>query len=179
MTPRFRLEPIRPLGFARATLAWTAQREAFGNLGWPTSGWTLWRWWRHLRHHTRRGRITHGIWPVSGGPCIGVHLVAVSPNALSATLAVYIADPAWRGRGVVPEIRQAIFADCFERMGLERLWTQVHAANAAAARNQLKLGLTHEGTLRSTGLGADGGRTDVLIFGLLRAEWLSRRPAAR
>ena len=174
-TPRFLLQPVRPLGFARATLPWTEQRDAFANLGWRRSRWTLWRWWQHLRRYSRRGRILHGIWPRSGGPCIGLHIIEVSAPSLTASLSVFIADPAWRGRGVVPELRQAIFADCFGRMGLQRVWTQVHARNAAAVRNQQKLGLVHEGTLRSTGLGADGQRTDTMIFGLLRAEWLARQ----
>lgn len=174
-TERFRLAPIRPWRLVLPTMHWTKETDMFANLGWRTSGWTPRRWWRHLHHQTRGSRLCHGIWPKSGGPCIGLHILFLSENARTTLIGVIVAEKDWWGKGVVSEVRQAIFADCFERMKLERIWAQVHARNLPSVYNHRKLGFVHEGTLRSAVVGGDGKRTDMIVFGMLRGEWFERQ----
>lgn len=173
-TDRFRLIPIRPLSQVLPTLHWTGDRDAFANLGWRTTGWTRRRWWRHLRHQTRRGRMCHGIWPKAGGPCIGLHIVNVSGFG-SASVAILIGDKDWWGKGVVAEVREVVLADCFDRLKMERIAAYANVRNLASVYNHRKLGFVHEGTLRLAAIDSDGAREDVLVFGMLRAEWLARR----
>lgn len=172
-TERFRLVPIRPMSLVMPTWHWTADKEAFANLGWRTTGWTKRRWWRHLRHQVRRDRQTHGIWPKAGGPCIGLHLAKISSKSGIATIGVFVGEKEWWGKGVVDEVRRAIIDDCFERLNLQRIWAQVHVRNLPSVYNHRKLGFTHEGTLRSSVVADDGSRMDMLIYGLLREEWLA------
>lgn len=174
-TDRFRLIPIRPLSLALPTMHWTDDRDAFANLGWRTSGWTRRRWWRHLRHQTRGSRMCLGIWPKAGGPCIGLHIVNASGRAASATIGVLIGEKEWWGKAVVAEVREAVLADCFDRLKLERVGAQAHARNLASVYNHHKLGFVHEGTLRLAAIDSDGARVDSLVFGMLRAEWLAGR----
>ena len=174
-TERFRLVPIRPLSLVNPTWHWTQDTEALANLGWRTTNWTKRRWWRHLRHQVKGNRHCHGIWPKSGGRCIGLHILNPSPASQSALVGVFVGERDWWGTGVVEEVRQAIIDDCFNRMNMERVWAQVHVRNMASIFNHRKLGFTHEGTMRSAEVARDGTRIDVLIFGLLRSEWSEQR----
>lgn len=174
-TERFRLIPIRPLSLALPTLHWTEDRDALADVAWRPTGWTARRWWRHLRHITRGSRMSHGIWPKSGRPCIGLHMVNASALSRAAVIGVLIGEKDWWGKGVVTEVREAIVEDCFERLKLERVWAQTNARNLPSVYNHRKLGFVHEGTLRSAAIGSDGSRVDMLIFGMLRAEWSARR----
>lgn len=174
-TERFRLIPIRPLSLAISTLHWTKDSDLFVSLGWRASGWTPRRWWRHLRHQVRGNRICHGIWPKSGGPCIGLHMTSVSQDAQTAGIGVVIGERDWWGKGVVTEAREAIVGDIFERLKMERVWAQVWARNLPSVYNHRRLGFIHEGTMRSAAVEADGTRVDVLIFAMLRTEWLARK----
>jgi RimJ/RimL family protein N-acetyltransferase len=174
-TERFSLIPIRPLSLVLPTLHWAKDGDTFVDLGWRTSGWTARRWWRHLRHLTRGNRMCHGIWLKSGRNCIGLHVVNASALSRTATIGVVIGEKDWWGKGVVTEIREVILEDCFERLKLERVWAQAQVRNMASVYNHRKLGFIHEGTLRSAVIAGDGARVDMLVFGMLRAEWSARR----
>ena len=174
-TDRFNLVPIRPLSLVWPTWHWTKDRESFASLGWRTSGWTPRRWWRHLRHQVQRNRMCHGIWLKQGGTCIGLHVASVSVGARSAFVGVIVGERDWWAKGVVAEVRSAILDDCFTRLKLERVGAQVQARNLASVYNHRRLGFTHEGTLRSAGIDRDGSRVDMLMFGMLREEWMARR----
>jgi RimJ/RimL family protein N-acetyltransferase len=119
--------------------------------------------------------MCHGIWPKAGGPCIGLHMVNGSGFAASALVGVLVGDKAWWGKGVVAEVREAVLADCFDRLKLERVGAQAQARNLPSVYNHRKLGFVHEGTMRSAAIGSDGARVDMLAFGMLRAEWAARR----
>jgi RimJ/RimL family protein N-acetyltransferase len=177
-TDRFRLIPVRPLSLVLPTLHWAEDRDAFVDLGWRSTGWTARRWWRHLRHLTRGSRMCHGIWPKSGHGCIGLHMVNASGLSRTAIIGVLIGEKNWWGKGVVTEVRESIVEDCFERLKLERVWAQAHVRNLPSVYNHRKLGFVHEGTLRSATIAGDGARVDMLVFGMLRAEWSARRQSA-
>jgi len=123
--------------------------------------------------------MCHGIWPKSGGLCIGLHLLSVSPGSRTGTIGVIIGERDWWGKGVVSEIREAIIADSFERLNLQRMTAQVRVSNLASVYNHRKLGFVHEGTMRSAAVEADGTRVDMLVFGMLRSEWLARKERSR
>jgi hypothetical protein len=94
-TQRFLLRPIDPVRFARRTFDWTSDRQAFADLTWRTDGWTLWRWWRHLRKFARKNRMCHGIWPKDGTGPIGLHIVGYEPSTRNVTVGVLVADRSW------------------------------------------------------------------------------------
>lgn len=173
-TERFALRPIEPIGFARRTLHWTNDRQAFSDLTWRTDGWTMWRWWRHLRKFARKDRMGHGIWPKGASEPIGLHVVTYQPSSGSINFGVLIADLNWRGKGVVVEVREAVLGDCFERLGVHRATGWVNARNFASLYNYQRLGFKREANLRESLPLLDGSLVDQLGFGLLRSEWLDR-----
>jgi RimJ/RimL family protein N-acetyltransferase len=172
-TDRFVLRPISPWRFARRTLHWTRDRQAFADLTWPTGKWTLWRWWRHLRKHSRKNRICLEIWPKAGNEPIGLHLAGFDRTG-NVTIGVFVADRSWWGKGVVAEVREAVLADCFVRLEAARVVGWVNGRNFASIYNYQKLGFVSEAVLREHAVLFDGARTDYLGFGLLRSEWLKR-----
>lgn len=174
-TERFVLRPIEPIGFARRTLHWTKDRQAFADLEWPTDGWTTWRWWRHLRKTVRRNHMCHGIWPKDATEPVGLHLVVYHPLSGSIAFRVLIADLAWRGKAAVTEVRAAVLDDCFERLGVHRATGWVNARNFASLYNYQRLGFRREATFRESTVLLDGSYVDQFGFGMLRSEWLDRR----
>lgn len=172
-TERFDIRPIRPLEFSRQSFAWTADTEAFDDLGWRVTGWTWMRWWRKLRRLSGRKRICHGIWPKGEPRPIGLHTLTFADGTV--TIGVVIGNRSWWGRNVVVEVRGRIIDDCFERLGVARVQGFVRSRNLPSVYNYGRLGFTHEGTMRQSRHGPDGGRADMLVFGLLRDEWQARR----
>jgi RimJ/RimL family protein N-acetyltransferase len=173
-TPRFRLVPVEPISFSLRTFGWTADGEALASMNWRIEGWTRFRWWRLLRRYARRKHMCHGIWPKEGGEPIGLHITTLDDRNGNATLAVFLGDRQWWGKGVVGECRLAILEDCFGRLGAARASGFVNARNFASIYNYQKLGFTREAVLRKWFAQPEGGRTDQLAFGLLREEWEAR-----
>jgi RimJ/RimL family protein N-acetyltransferase len=170
-TERFTLRPIAPLRFSLQTRKWTQDRQSFSDLAWRTSGWTGWRWWRHLRRLSRKKGICHGIWPNGASEPIGLHLAQYNAASGNVTVGVLIADRAWWGKDAVVEVRTAILADFFERIGAERATGWVQGRNLPSIYNYQRLGFSCEAVLRDYAALLDGTRADYLAFGLLRSEW--------
>ncbi|MBA3448532.1 MAG: GNAT family N-acetyltransferase [Pseudaminobacter sp.] len=177
-TERFVMRPVRPFTFARRTFLWTKERQAMADLTWRVDGWSIYRWWRHLRRLTRKNRMCHGIWPKECAEPIGLHVVSYDPKTGNASIGVFVADRAWWGKGVVLEVRPAILDDCFKRLGMHRATGWVNARNFASIYNYQRLGFRREAALRESVVLLDGARADQFGFGTLRSEWLSRQSGA-
>lgn len=69
------------------------------------------------------------------------------------------------GRGHGAETLSAMTGFCIENMGLQRLWTQVHAGNAVSSKMLEKCGYAREGL---TGQGKTvNSRCDYFVYGIL------------
>jgi ribosomal-protein-alanine N-acetyltransferase len=91
-------------------------------------------------------------------------------------LGYWIAEPYW-GRGLAPEACRALLEFAFGEFQPERIQARVISGNVASTRVLAKLGFHYEGTLRRALL-RRGVQEDVLIFALLRDEWLNGEPGA-
>ncbi len=89
-----------------------------------------------------------------------------------AELGYWLAASAW-GRGFATEAAQAVVDFGFRELGLARVYAQVLAGNRASLGVLDKLGMVHEGVKRQHVNKARRLR-DVLLYGLLRDEWLRR-----
>ena len=86
-------------------------------------------------------------------------------------------DPAIRGaEKVALEATKLVLAYAFETLGLNRVWLQEPAGDKALRRRFAKAGFTEEGVLRQEAW-KDGRYEDVVVMGILRAEWEARRGA--
>jgi RimJ/RimL family protein N-acetyltransferase len=78
--------------------------------------------------------------------------------------------PAFRGRGLGTDALRVLCQYGFEIRGLHRLQLETLTDNHAMARAAEQAGFRREGTLRASDWVA-GSFADVVIFGLLQAEW--------
>lgn len=89
-----------------------------------------------------------------------------------AELGYWLAQPAW-GHGFATEAAQAAVDFGFRELGLARVYAQVLAGNRASLGVADKLGMVNEGIKRQHVSKAQRLH-DVVLYGLLRDEWLRR-----
>jgi RimJ/RimL family protein N-acetyltransferase len=75
-----------------------------------------------------------------------------------------------QGRGLGTEALRLLITHLFDQEGAERLEVRTSVDNAAMCRVLEKLGFVREGVLRAF-MPDERGRTDYVMFALLRAEW--------
>lgn len=127
-----------------------------------------------LRDPDRVGRII----TENGEPAGFLSLTGLSGLHRSAAWGWYIGEAAARGRGA-GRAAQALGLDlAFNVLGLEKVWAEVLAGNAAALKSQAAAGFRREGYLREHVI-KDGRRQDVVLLAILASEWRERRLAVR
>ncbi len=98
---------------------------------------------------------------------IGCHWVSRADGVMEMGYA--LAEPYW-GRGLIAEAGRAMIDFVFRDYPIERLQARVFDGNDSSGRVAVKLGMKHEGTLRSF-LMVKGKRRDVHMYAILRKEW--------
>lgn len=90
----------------------------------------------------------------------------------TAELAIGIGDAAHRGKGYGQEAMRLILGFAFRELNLYRVGLRVMSYNVRAIHVYEKIGFTQEGALRGMVL-REGVRHDLLLYGILRDEWLA------
>jgi [ribosomal protein S5]-alanine N-acetyltransferase len=108
-----------------------------------------------------------------GGSVIGTVTLDIELANEIAMLGYAIGRRWWR-RGIATEATRTVVDWSFSAFGLAKVWAATDARNRRSIRLLERLGLQAEGCLRDHERSRDG-RTDRLMFGVLRAEWLKRR----
>ena len=89
----------------------------------------------------------------------------------------YIGEAQARGRGA-GRAAQALGLDrAFRELKVDKVWSEVLSDNDVALRAQAAAGFRREGYLRQH-VRKDGRVHDVVVLGILRAEWEARREAS-
>jgi RimJ/RimL family protein N-acetyltransferase len=94
------------------------------------------------------------------------------PHGTSA-VSIAIGEQAERGKGYGREAMALALDFAFRELNLHRVFLTVFSYNTAAMAMYEKLGFMHEGTHRQH-LQRDGQRFDMLLYGMLRYEWLDK-----
>jgi len=89
----------------------------------------------------------------------------------------FVADPDWRGWGVVHEARGGLMNALFQ-IGATRIYGMPREDNARAIQCYRDQGFTEEGRMRKHYPHPDGGYRDTLIFGMLPEEFDFARASA-
>jgi len=92
-----------------------------------------------------------------------------------AELGYWIGVADW-GRGFCTEAAAAVLDFGFGSLGLHRVYASYFARNPASGRVLQKLGMAHEGLLRGH-VRKWGAFEDLVVRGILREEWRSRKSA--
>jgi [ribosomal protein S5]-alanine N-acetyltransferase len=173
-TERFVLNSLRRRQLAHISYPWTSDPKVMEPLELKAGGWTLRTWEKQIIKSNNRDKFIFGIEERKSGATIGYETAQISP-AKVAILGVVIGDHAWWGREVVVESRSAVLDFLFGELGCARAWGIAFARNFPSIANYLTLGFQHEGTLRDHFSMPGEKRSDAMVFGILREEWLSRR----
>src|SRR5260221_10404862 len=81
----------------------------------------------------------------------------------------YVLSEAYHGQGIVPEAARAMLGHLFAAYEVERVQAHCMTPNVASARVMQKIGMTFEGTLRSS-LFHRGAFWDMHMYSILRRE---------
>ena len=91
----------------------------------------------------------------------------------SAEMAIGIGDATYRGRGYGQDGLRLILNYAFNELNLYRVGLSVIAYNAPAIRAYERAGFIREGVWRGA-VQRNGQRHDMLLYGVLRHEWMAR-----
>jgi RimJ/RimL family protein N-acetyltransferase len=133
-------------------------------------------WASFVDGHDNRRRFFLGIFAAGSEKLIGVRNIEIDRNG-GALQTIVITDKALRRSGVAEIASYMTNRFLFEIVGVERLETRAFSDNEATIAYMKNAQYTLEGTLREVAGDGNGGRRDVLIYGLLRSEWEDRPPA--
>lgn len=78
---------------------------------------------------------------------------------------------AFQGTKVNAEAKYLLLGYLFETCSAIRVQLRTHNANVQSKRATEKLGLTHEGVIRSESIFKDGGLRDTALYSAIAAEW--------
>ncbi|NLF03036.1 MAG: GNAT family N-acetyltransferase [Anaerolineales bacterium] len=95
-----------------------------------------------------------------------------------AELGIGIGEPENWSKGYGTEALALVLRFAFQELNFYRVTLTVLAYNARAIALYERAGFVHEGTYREYGL-RDGERYDLLLYGLLRREWLAQAKGAQ
>jgi RimJ/RimL family protein N-acetyltransferase len=85
-----------------------------------------------------------------------------------------IGEKDFAGRGIASEACLMLLYYGFNKLNLDRIWTTVSVDHAASLKVAEKAGFKVEGRLREHQM-RNGRRSDLIIVGALRQEWMTER----
>ena len=106
-----------------------------------------------------------------GLPIGGIDLIMRSEKSLRAELG-YCLSNRYKGRGLVTEAACAVLTFAFEDVGLHKICAKHDVENPASGRIMQKLGMRQEGYMKLDAQRLDGTYSDMVLYGILRDEWL-------
>ena len=109
-----------------------------------------------------------GLW-LDGTLVGGTLFPTINLRSQIAEIGVFLVASA-RGQGIVTQAVQAMLDHAFEDLGMRRVEWRCSPANAPSRAIPVKLGFTHEGTLRQV-FKVREDYLDLEVWSLLRAEW--------
>lgn len=109
------------------------------------------------------------------GAVIGnISVVSCSDRNSWAEIGYVIGRDYW-SLGIMTEALAAVLRYLFETVGLHRVMLKHDILNVASGRVMIKNGMTKEGVLRGEHRRKDGTWADIVLYGMLRDEWMARR----
>ena len=134
-------------------------------------------WFQSLEdNYTRRKGILWAIISKTRDVAIGsCNYWPLDPESNCAEIGYELNRTAW-GQGIMSEVLPAVISFGFKELGLNRIEATPLAKNGRSSNVLVKLGFTHEGTLRQRVL-FRGFYEDLIYFSLLRNEWAEPRSA--
>jgi RimJ/RimL family protein N-acetyltransferase len=113
-----------------------------------------------------------GIFPAQAQIPIGLFVINVKPKHGVFTISHLIGDKAWRGKDTTRRASEAVYDYLFNTLGYAKAKANVRAENKAMLWLMYNYAWKREARLiKHIRLTATGGRSDLLVFGMLASEW--------
>jgi ribosomal-protein-alanine N-acetyltransferase len=131
----------------------------------------------HIRNSLAVERRWHGMWAIvarSGGFAGMINYHNVDPRNRRLALG-WILAPAFWHQGLMTEAAEAVLSHCFSVMEINRVEALIEPENIASRGLAARLGFKQESDLLRDRLYVAGEYRDVLMYGLLQADWAGRR----
>ena len=109
------------------------------------------------------------------GAMIGDAVVILTSAAHEQAEIGYIIDPAHQGRGYATETTRELLQIALGDVQVHRACGRIETRNVASGRVLERAGMRHEATLVENEF-VKGEWQSERVYGLLRSEWLDRRP---
>jgi [ribosomal protein S5]-alanine N-acetyltransferase len=166
---------LRPLLISdlEAILEWALDPEFCLANGWsfPNNTEKLRAHWTRIITEPRDDFQRHAI--DDTGSVLGyADLAMIDWHERRASFGIALARAHW-GKGIAATAGALMLEHAFVTLKLTRIVAEVHASNERSLRLMARLGFVHEGTLRQHET-YRGQKQDVILFGLLRAEYQAR-----
>lgn len=107
-----------------------------------------------------------------GEPIGSMGAVDVNDNIGAVEIGYCIGEKWWR-QGITSEALAAVIKFFFEKVGVNRIWSEHDVNNPNSGRVMLKCGLKYEGTLRQADRN-NSGICDTLVYGILAEEYYAK-----
>jgi len=106
-----------------------------------------------------------------------VALFSIKWASQTCDMAIGIGDPEYRGKGYGQDALRLLLNYAFSELNLYRVGLTVMSYNTAAIKAYERAGFVREGAKRQM-VHRDGQRHDLVLYGILRDEWLKHRDAS-
>jgi [ribosomal protein S5]-alanine N-acetyltransferase len=154
-------------------LEWALDQEFCLTNGWnfPNDPEKLRDYWTRIITEPQDDFQRHAI--EDSGSILGyADLAMIDFQEQRASFGIALARAHW-GKGIAATAGDLMLERAFVTLNLERIVAEVHASNERSLRLMARLGFVREGILRQHET-YRGQKQDVILFGLLRAEYHAR-----
>ena len=125
------------------------------------------------RNQDDRNQVLFGIYLLEHHQIVGiVRLMFIDWISSNAELGIYIGDAEMRNKGIGKKAIQLILKYAFKQLNLSRVYLHILESSNSTIQLYQGLGFIPEGTLRQH-YWVNGKYENVLIFGMLRSEYLN------
>jgi len=173
-TERFVLRSLVPKDASDIYVSWWNDAEIQQGFGAGPRGWSKEDAQRHIARFNNKTSFHLGIFLPGDTLPLGFFAVFLERQKLARTN-ILIGNKDYWGKDVALEVRTRVLNFLFRRLGVEKVYGKIHGRNYASMYNYTALGFTAEGVQRSHIDGPDGERLDVMLYGILRDEWIARQ----
>jgi RimJ/RimL family protein N-acetyltransferase len=126
---------------------------------------------RKLAEWLLQQRFTFGIWENQSACLIGMIEVYEIDWSLPGGRVTFFIDQAFSRRSLMTEALNAVIDFAFHQLGLVKIRLRCDMDNFACQRLARRCGFRREGDLREEARRFSGEPTDVMLFGLTKAEY--------